>query len=92
MDKRTLFPKRDILLQMPVSVNSWIVLKEYAYHFGDFDVYRKIVNDYLMECPLFEMDQLLKMAKIFLNETDFQLLIGFVFEKSCLISNEGGLL
>lgn len=88
MDKRPFLPERNILLQMPVSVNSWIVLKEYAYHFGDLDVYRKIVDDYLVECPLFELDQLLKIARIFLDETDFQLLIIFVFEKSHLISNE----
>lgn len=88
MDKRPFLPERNILLQMPVSVNSWIVLKEYAYHFGNLDVYRKIVDDYLVECPLFELDQLLKIARIFLDETDFQLLIIFVFEKSHLISNE----
>ena len=88
MDKRPFLPERNILLQMPVSVNSWIVLKEYAYHFGDLDVYRNIVDDYLVECPLFELDQLLKIARIFLDETDFQLLIIFVFEKSHLISNE----
>lgn len=88
MDKRPFLPERNMLLQMPVSVNSWIVLKEYAYHFGDLDVYRKIVDDYLVECPLSELNQLLKIARIFLDETDFQLLIIFVFEKSHLISNE----
>lgn len=85
MNKNQIFPERDILLQLPISVNSWIVLKEYAFHFGDLDIYRKIINDYLGECPLFELDQILKIARIFLNDADFQLLIIFVFEKSSLI-------
>lgn len=81
MNKRLIYPEREALLQMPASVNGWIVLRDYAYHFGDLEIFRKIITDYLSECPLFELDQLLKIARIFLNEDEIQLLIAFLFKQ-----------
>lgn len=85
MNKELIYPEREALLQMPASVNGWIVLRDYAYHFGDLEIFQKIITDYLSDCPLFELDQLLKIARIFLNEDEFQLLIAFLFKQCHLI-------
>ena len=85
MNKELIYPGREALLQMQASVNGWIVLRDYAYHFGDSEIFRKIITDYLSDCPLFELDQLLKIARIFLNEDEFQLLIAFLFKQCHLI-------
>lgn len=88
MNKKAHYPEREELFKMPPSVRGWIVLKDYAHHFGDFEILRKIITDYLAECPLFELDQLLKSANIFLSEKDFQSLMIFLFKQSHLIYNE----
>lgn len=85
MNKELSYPEREALLQMPASVNGWIVLRDYAYHFGDLEIFRKIITDYLSDCPLFELDRLLKIARIFLNEDELQLLIAFLFKQCHLI-------
>ena len=41
MNKGLIYPEREALLQMPASVNGWIVLRDYAYHFGDLEIFRK---------------------------------------------------
>lgn len=56
MVDKLLYPERNELLRMPVSVNSWIVLKDYAYHFGNLEIFQKMIGDYLEDCPLFELD------------------------------------
>lgn len=85
MNKELIYPKREALLQMLASVNGWIGLRDYAYHFGDLEIFRKIITDYLTECLLFELDQLLENARIFLSENEFQLLIAFLFKQCHLI-------
>lgn len=90
MDKKTYYPELHELLNMPVSVRSWIVLKDYAFHFGNLLIFQKIITDYLAECTLFELDQLLKIARIFLNEKEFQSLMIFLFNKSHVIYNKLG--
>ena len=84
MNKGLIYPEREALLQMPASVKGWIVLKDYASHFGDFDIFQKMIK---ADCPLFELDQLLKIARIFLNEREFQLLIAFLFKQCHLIGS-----
>jgi len=88
MDKKAYYPERKELLRMPVSIRGWIVLKDYASHFGDLLILQKIITDYLTECPLFELDQLLKISNTFLSEKDFQKLMIFLFKQSHLIYNE----
>lgn len=88
MVDKLLYPEQNELLRMPVSVNSWIVLKDYAYHFGNLEIFQKMIGDYLEDCPLFELDQILKIAKNFLCEKDFQSLMIFLFKCCHLIHND----
>ena len=42
MDKKTYYPELHELLNMPVSVRSWIVLKDYAFHFGNLLIFQNV--------------------------------------------------
>lgn len=44
--------KRDELLELPVSITSWIVLRDYASRHADIDIYKKLISDYRKDCPL----------------------------------------
>ena len=37
--------KRDELLELPVSITSWIVLRDYASCHADIDIYKKLISD-----------------------------------------------
>ena len=73
--------KRDELLELPVSITSWIVLRDYASCHADIDVYKKLISDYRKDCPLFELEKIFLTAKASFDETEFQELVEFLFNQ-----------
>jgi len=73
--------KRDELLELPVSITSWIVLRDYASCHADIDIYKKLISDYRKDCPLFELEKIFLTAKASFDETVFQELVEFLFSQ-----------
>lgn len=73
--------KRDELLELPVSITSWIVLRDYASCHADMDIYKKIISDYRKDCPLFELEKIFLTAKASFDEKEFQELVEFLFNQ-----------
>lgn len=64
--------KRDELLKLPVSVTSWIVLRDYASCHADIDIYKKLISDYIKDCPLFELEKIFLAEKHLLMRRNFR--------------------
>lgn len=45
------------LLGLPISITSWIILRDYASNHADIDIYKKIISEYRKDCPLFELEK-----------------------------------
>lgn len=54
---------RDMILNLPVSWNSWNILNEYVHENADFDVFYKIFIEYSLECSLNYMVEILVLAE-----------------------------
>lgn len=73
--------KNDIL-QMPVSIKSWIILHRYLRETWDVDVFCKIIDDYHDDLPLCEVGDLFTKAEHMLDDRSFQYLLNHLFQKS----------
>lgn len=73
--------KRDELLELPVSITSWIVLRDYASCHADIDIYKKLITDYRKDCPLFELEKIFLIAKSSFDERKFRGLVEFLFNQ-----------
>lgn len=71
--------KSDIL-KLPVSVRSWILLQYYLDETWDLDVFRKVIDDYYDEMPLFEVNILFSSAKKRVSSHDFQEMLNYLFK------------
>ena len=71
---------REEMLQLPISTKSWILLKDYVLHHADKDIFVKIISDYLEQCPLFELVNILLVARIMLDTESFQQVTECVFQ------------
>lgn len=82
-------PKAEIL-QLPVSVRSWILLRCYLGQSWDMDVFVKVIEDYYTEMPLFEVYELFERAEQMADEQSFQWLLERLFSlKSMSIQDKG---
>lgn len=79
--------KKEDLLTLPVSITSWILLRDYATNHADLDIYKKIIAQYRSECPLFELENLLTTARSSFDEKEFMELIEYLFEQHHLSGN-----
>lgn len=70
--------KSDILM-LPVSVGSWILLRHYLDETWDIDVFRKVIDDYYDEMPLFEVNNLFSSAEKMMSNRDFQEMLNHLF-------------
>lgn len=68
------------VLSLPISTNSWIVLRDYALSHADTEVFIKLMRDYIKECPLFEVNQLMTAAGLVLDDSSFHELNDTVFQ------------
>lgn len=74
--------ERDAILQLPGnSVTSWIILREYINSHMDKEAFVKILTDFRMTCPLWEIDRIMKLAVALFSPDDFQELVDLVFTK-----------
>lgn len=71
---------REDLLGLPVSMRSWIILREYAFYHADLAVYLKIIEEYLEECPLFEVYNLMTRAHDLFRAPLFQKILEKLFQ------------
>ena len=76
--------KRDELLELPVSITSWIVLRDYASRHADIEIYKKLISEYRSDRPLFELEKILLTARASFDEAEFQELVEFLFNQHLL--------
>lgn len=78
------------ILQLPVSVRSWILLRCYLEQSWELDVFVKVIEDYYTEMPLFEVYELFERAEQMADEQSFQWLLEHLFSlKSKSIEDKG---
>lgn len=78
------------ILQLPVSVRSWILLRCYLEQSWDMDVFVKVIEEYCTEIPLFEVYELFERAEQMADEQSFQWLLEHLFGlKSMSIQDKG---
>lgn len=70
--------KSDIL-HLPTSVCSWILLHDYFQEYGDSEVLYKIINDYVYELPLYEVDRLFTLFENAADDNVFQHALDYLF-------------
>lgn len=66
---------------LPISITSWIILRDYASNHADIDIYKKIISEYRKDCPLFELKKLFGTARVSFDEAEFQELVEFLFNQ-----------
>ena len=71
-------------LKLPISVRSWILLQYYLDETWDPDVFRKVIDDYYDEMPLFEVCELFTKAKKKMSNVDFQDALDYLFGRKCI--------
>lgn len=70
------------LLELPVSIKSWVILREYINSHADLPVFQKLIDEYCCEIPAFETAQILEHANyMFYSEEDRRSLMKLIFEK-----------
>lgn len=80
MHKRKIMNLRQ-LLGLPISITSWIILRDYASNHADIDIYKTIISEYRKDCPLFELEKLFETARVSFDEAEFQELVEFLFNQ-----------
>lgn len=78
--------QRDIILNLPVSVRSWFILNDYIKTQGDLSVFKKIIADYALECPVKEMLLILSKAEGYFSKEE----VSELFQLYLEISSVGG--
>lgn len=72
--------QKDDILKLPISVRSWILLRYYLDETWDLDVFRKVIDDYYDEMPLFEIHNLFSSAENRMSTHDFQEMLNYLFK------------
>ena len=72
--------QKDDILKLPISVGSWILLRYYLDETWDPDVFRKVIDDYYEEMPLFEINNLFSSAETKMSNYDFQEMLNYLFK------------
>lgn len=72
--------KRKELLDLPVSITGWILLREYTREYADLEIYRKLVSEYQNVCPLREMEKIMAAAERIFDEDDFRKILEAMFD------------
>ena len=67
------------LLDLPVSVKSWILLRHYLDQTWDIDIFCKVIDDYYDEMPLFEVYDLFRKAEKMADDRAFQSVLDHLF-------------
>lgn len=73
-------PEKNDMLKLPISVRSWILLRYYLDETWDLDVFRKVIDDYYDEMPLFEVNILFANAEKRMSNHDFQDMLEYLFK------------
>lgn len=62
----------EILLKLPYSLNSWLILVDYINNCNNPNelVFEKIINDYYNDCPLKEMARILSIAQEYVSSEE----------------------
>lgn len=74
--------KRDMILNLPVSVRSWIILNDYIKTHGDLEVFKKIIREYSIECPFKVMLEIFRWAERYFTERDISELFNLYLQIS----------
>lgn len=72
--------QKDDILKLPISVRSWILLRYYLDETWDLDVFRKVIDNYYDEMPLFEVNNLFSSAENRMSTHDFQEMLNYLFK------------
>ena len=70
---------KEEMLMLPISVTSWIVLRDYLERYWDVEILYKMVADYFKDIPLFEIDRIISAFEPRVDEVTFQAALDFLF-------------
>lgn len=70
---------RKELMDLPVSITSWILLRDYAGKYADREIFEKLVSEYQSVCPLREMERIMTLAERIFSEEDFREILEAMF-------------
>lgn len=70
---------REQMLRMEISVNSYLVLRDYILNHSDAEVCYKFIRDYLNEMPARELLYIITFEKMLLDTREFETLLEMVF-------------
>lgn len=73
------YPSRRELLSLPISVNSFLVIKRYAFSHYDAQLFYKLINDYLDQVPIWELNEIMLAARMILTGEAYYKLMKMVF-------------
>lgn len=67
------------ILDLPVSVHSWILLTHALDQYWDIDIFRKMITEYYTEIPLLDMCWLYEKAHQKTDDSTFDKLLELLF-------------
>lgn len=67
---------------LPISVCSWIVLRDYFQEYGDLEILYKIIDDYYSELPLYEIYRLFFKLMESTDDATFQRALDYLFRQN----------
>ena len=70
------------LVTLPVSVCSWIVLRDFFQKDGDLEILYKIIDDYYYELPLYEIYRLFFKLMETVDDVTFQHALDYLFRQN----------
>lgn len=70
---------RKELLELPVSVHSFLVLKQYAFEHHDAELFNKLVSEYLDEIPIRELMHIISAANAILENNEYEEMLNLIF-------------
>lgn len=76
--------KKDMILNLPVSVRSWIILNDYIKTHGDLEVFKKIIQEYSLECPVKDMLEIFRWAEKYFTDGDISELFNLYLQISIM--------
>ena len=71
--------KKSESLEVPVSIMGWCILKRHICCHADFQVFEKIIRDYINEVPAGEIVDILVQAKLYFRASEHQELVNLIF-------------
>lgn len=76
--------KKSELMNLPISISSWIILRDYFQESGEINVLLKMIGDYYSYIPLYEIYQLFTRLENAVEDSAFQGALDFLFRQDMI--------